>query len=124
MSERLIGIRVSITRYVSDDPQPGIVECGFLDAHNRYWNFVEKTAIVSSDDLQARTAYPQPGVIACEIVSQRQDALGRGIVSVDIERPFGVQSKDEGIHQFEVFAESIVEWERGSFVVRDWNGEI
>jgi len=95
MAEWMIGVRVSISRYVSDEPQPGIVECDFSDAHGRHWRFVEKTAIVSTEYLDAHTSYPQPGVIACEIVSRSRDAVGREIVRIDTERPWGVESLDK-----------------------------
>ena len=60
----MLAVKVTITRYVSDDPQPGVVECELVDAHGRRWRFIEKTAIVSADRLDAQSAYPQPGVIA------------------------------------------------------------
>lgn len=86
MSERMIGIRVAITRYVSAD-QPGLVECEFTDAQGRCRLFVEKTAVVSSENLNARTTYPQPGVIAGEVIGRRRDAAGRDVVVVDTTRP-------------------------------------
>ena len=119
MAERMIGVRVSITRFVSDEPPPGIVECEFCDAHGRRWLFSEKTAVVSAKDLDAQTAYPQTGVIACEILSSSRDATGREMVLVDTERPWGVESID-GSTRFEVFAASLVEWEWGSSVERVW----
>lgn len=121
MAQRMIGIRVAITRYVSDDPQPGIVECEFADAHGRRWNFAEKTAIVSADYLDARTTYPQPGVIACEIAGRRRNATGREVILVDTERPWGVESVD-GAMRFEVESASLIEWEWGSTVERTWDG--
>lgn len=121
MAERVIGIRFAITRYVSDDPQPGIVECEFADAHGRRWSFVVKTAIVSADWLDARTAYPQPGVIACEIAGRRRDATGRELILIDTEDPWGVQSVD-GSTRFEVEPTSLIEWEWGSRIERAWTG--
>ena len=121
MSQRMIGVKVLITRYVSDEPQPGIVECGFSDAHGRHWSFVEKTAIVSTEYLNARTSYPQPGVIACEIAGHSWDATGREIVLVDTERPWCVESVD-GSMRFEVLPSSLVEWEWGSNIVEAWDG--
>ena len=121
VAERMIAVRVSVTRYISDEPQPGIVECEFADAHGRRWTFVEKTAVVSADYLDARTSYPQPGVIACQIVGRRIDNTGREIVMVDTERPWGVEAVD-GTVQFEVFPASLVEWEWGSNVKRAWDG--
>jgi hypothetical protein len=106
----MIGIRVSITRYISDEPQRGVVECEFADAHGQHWTFVEKTAVVSAAELDARTLYPQPGAIACQIVGHRLDEMGRGIVVVDTESPWAVEATD-GTTQFEVLPALLVEWE-------------
>lgn len=115
-----VGIRVSIARYVSDDPQPGIVECEFFDAHGRRWSFVEKTAIVAAADLDSQTRYPQPGVVACEIVGLTRNAAGREIVLVDTERPWDIESMD-GAKRFEVSPDSLVEWDWGSDAQRPWD---
>lgn len=121
MAQRMIGVTVSITRYISDEPQPGIVECEFTDVNGRRWTFVEKTAIVSAVNLDARTTYPQPGVIACEVAGRRLDDAGRELITVDTERPDCVESVD-GLMQFEVLPASLVEWEWGNNVERPWNG--
>jgi len=84
-------VRVQITRYLSDDPQPGIVECKLIDVWNREWTFVEKTAIVSSQYLDERTVYPQPGTIACEITEIGQDGDGREIVTVNTAIPYWIE---------------------------------
>jgi len=112
MAKRMIGVRVTITRYISDEPQPGIVECQFSDAHGRQWSFVEKTAIVSAENLDAGTSYPQPGVIACEIIGRSRDVTEREIVLIDTERPWCVESVD-GSMRFEVPPESLIEWDVG-----------
>jgi len=104
----MLGIRVTIIRYVSDEPQPGIVECRLDDAHGHQWSFVEKTAIVSAKHLDANTSYPRGGVIAAEIVGRSVDSTGHEIIRVDTERPWHVESVD-GVTQFEVLAESLVE---------------
>ncbi len=105
----MIGIRISILSYLSNEPQPGLVACDFLDAHGQRWRFVEKTAVVSAEDLDAAMSYPRPGVIACEIVAQRPDAEGRTLVLIDTERPWGVQST-EGLTRFEVLPSSLIEF--------------
>jgi hypothetical protein len=104
----MLGIRVTIVRYVSPEPQPGIVECKLEDAHGRQWSFVEKTAIVSAEHLDADTSYPQKGAIAAEIVARSVDASGRETICVDTERPWHVESVD-GVTQFEVLTETLVE---------------
>jgi hypothetical protein len=119
MAERMIGIRVSISRYVSDH-NPGIVECEFTDAHGLRHVFVVKVPIVSFADLDARTPYPQPGVIACEVLGRRNSA-GRETILVDTEEPWGVESRD-GTTGFEVSPETLIEWDWGSYVTRPWDG--
>lgn len=121
MAERMIGISVAITRYVSDDPQPGVVACEFSDAYGRCWDFVEKTAIVSAEYLDAQTSYPQPGILACEIVSRHWDSGGREIILIDTERPWGVEST-EGNTRFEVWPTSLIEWEWSHDDQKAWTG--
>jgi hypothetical protein len=100
----MLGTKVTIVRYISDEPQPGIVECQLEDAYGRQWLFVEKTAIVSPEDLDAQTTYPQPGVVDCEIVQRSRDAAGREVVRINT----GIETT-EGVTQFDVLPESLVE---------------
>jgi len=104
----MLGIRVKILRYISDEPQPGIVECQLEDAHGRRWSLVEKTAIVSTEHLDARASYPQRGVVAGEIVRRSLDDAGREIIRISTERPWHVESVD-GVTEFDVLPESLVE---------------
>lgn len=101
--EAMIGMKVSIVRYISDDPQPGIVECQFEDAYGRRWSFVEKTLVVSAELLDAHSVYPQPGVAACNIVQRFPDAAGRKLIRIN-----AVESV-EGVTQFDVLPEMLVE---------------
>jgi hypothetical protein len=106
----MIGVKVSITRYISDEPQPGIVECEFYDAHGRQWRFVDKTAIFSADYLDSKTSYPQPGVIACEIIGRSKDAKDREIILINTERPWCVEAVD-GSMRFEIVPSSLVDFD-------------
>jgi hypothetical protein len=101
--EAMTGMKVIIVRYISDDPQPGIVECQFEDAHGRRWSFVEKTLVVSAEQLDEHSVYPQPGVTACNIVQRFTDAAGRELVRIN-----AVESV-EGVTQFDVLPETLVE---------------
>jgi len=103
----MLGVKVTILRYISDDPQPGVVECKLEDAHGRRWSFVEKTAIVSAAHLDANTSYPQQGIIACEIVRRSRDAA-REIVRISSERPWLVESVD-GLTEFDVLPDALVD---------------
>jgi hypothetical protein len=96
-------LKVSIVRYISDDPQPGIVECQFQDAYGRRWSFIEKTLVVSVEQIDDHSVYPQPGTTACEVVQRFRDAGGRELIRVN-----NVESV-EGVTQFDVLPESLVE---------------
>jgi hypothetical protein len=103
-----VKVRVAIPRYVSDEPQPGLVECELVDAHGRRWSFVDKNGIFSADYLDAKSSSPQPGVIAGEVIGRIRDAAGRDSVQIDTDRPWGIEPV-EGATRFEVLAESLVE---------------
>src|SRR5687767_11069667 len=101
------GIRVTIDRFTHES-QPGWVECSFVDAAGSTHLFEEKVPIVTTDDLDARSAYPCEGMVACTVISTHRDVGGREIVSVDTARPWGIVSKS-GQVRFEVLREQIVE---------------
>lgn len=71
--------------------------------------FVEKTPIVSAEDLDANTAYPREGVIPGEIVHRGPDASGREIIRINTEKPWDIGSVDE-VYEFDVLPESLVKW--------------
>ena len=106
----MLGVKVVIARYVSDDPQPGLVECWLDDAHGRRWTFIEKTAIVSGELLDARTTYPRVAVIAGNVVERRRELGGREVVRFDTSRPWAVESV-EGETCFDVLPSALVELE-------------
>jgi hypothetical protein len=101
------GIRVTIERF-TDESQPGWVECSLVDAAGATHLFEEKVPIVTKHDLDARSAYPCDGMIACTVISTHRDDEDREIVTVDTERPWGIESRS-GQVRFEVLREQIVE---------------
>lgn len=101
-------VKMMITRYVSVEPQPGIVECELIDARGRRWIFIEKTAVVSADYLDSKSIYPRPVAIAVEVIERKYDSELGELVCIDTDRPWGIQSV-EGETRFEVFTASIVE---------------
>lgn len=98
----MTAMQVSIVRYISDDPQPGIVECQFEDAYGRRWSFVEKTSVVSAELLGAHSVYPQRGVTECRIIHRFRNPDGRELIRINT-----VESL-EGITQFDLLPESLV----------------
>ena len=97
-SEKLVlsAVNVQITRYISDD-NPGWVECRLTDAWGTEWLFEDKVPVVmasaSAPYLDASSDYPQPGVIACQIVKRWRDDNGRDIASIDTRGPWAIESR-------------------------------
>ena len=101
----MVGVCVDIVRYV-DDSQPGWVEARLRDVSGRDWVFVEKVPVLTETSLSAGSDYPQPGVIACEVVGSWLDESGREVHAIDTARPWGVEA--QGVSRFEVWAEQLV----------------
>ena len=99
-------VHVQVVRYLDSD-FPARVECLLRDAADREWTFVDKAPVFTKAPLDAHTPYPQPGVIACEILRTWTDGQGRTRCLIDTERPWGVSANDGGT-QFEVFMEQII----------------
>ncbi|MES2708762.1 MAG: hypothetical protein V4726_19360 [Verrucomicrobiota bacterium] len=98
-------LNVRITGF-TDSNFPGWVECILRDAEGHEWTIRDKLPIFTKAPLNARSVYPQPGVIACVIVRQWVDDSGRVRCIIGTERPWGVFAKD-GQTQFEVFLDQL-----------------
>jgi hypothetical protein len=100
------GVVIEICRYV-DDSQPGWVECRLIDARGREWLFVEKVPVITTEDLDASSDYPRPGVIACQVLERRQEGE-REVVGIDTKLPWHVEATT-GETRFEIRPEQLVE---------------
>ena len=98
-------VSVQIVRF-TDPAFPGWVECVLRDASDREWTLADKVPIFTAAPLDAHSAYPQPGVVACEIVGRWTDESGRTRCLIDTERPWGVSTRN-GETRFEVFIDRI-----------------
>jgi hypothetical protein len=100
-------VRCQIVRWVSDDPQPGVVACDLVDASGRSWTFVGKYYDFTNEELTSQSAYPRSGYIACAIVAR--DGGERGLVEIDTddENLRGTES-EEGCRLFRVAADQLV----------------
>ena len=97
--------RAEITRWVSDH-FPGFVECRFADRFGREWVIVDKVPALTVAELRSDSRYPQPVLIACEVVARRQDDAGRDITDITTETPLGIEATD-GTRIFQLFAEQL-----------------
>src|SRR5215469_2536988 len=84
-------ISVQIIRLV-DDAFPGWVECELVDAHEHRHILRDKVPIFTVERLDAKSKYPRPGAVQCEILDRFRDAKGRELVRVTTQRPWGVAS--------------------------------
>lgn len=99
-------IHVPIIRWV-DSAIPGWVECLLIDASGRTWSIVDKLPVFTHDaTLDENSLYPQPGILACEIVNEKIDVRGRRILTVNTEKPWGIESTDGTTH-FDVLQEQV-----------------
>jgi hypothetical protein len=94
-----------ITRWVSDD-FPGFVECRFADRFGREWAIIEKLPVLTDADLRSDSQFPQPVLIACEIVARHQDDAGREIADITTLTPWGIEATD-GTTRFQLCAEQL-----------------
>ena len=85
-------LKAVVSRYIDDEPQPGVVECVFVDASGQSHAFIEKTAVVSQELLSVATAYPLACDLACEIEAKWTSEAGEVLVRVCTERPWGLKS--------------------------------
>lgn len=99
-------------RFVSIEPQPGLVECLLVDALGESHSFIEKTAVISNSNLGPDSSYPQPGIIACEIVAVGKSDMGVELAEVDSAMPWSIEST-EGATEFTVLRADLIEfsWE-------------
>lgn len=98
-------LSVRILRFI-DDSQPGWVERALRDAWGHNHLFREKAPVVSNANLDASTDYPQPGVIACEIIENWRDDAARVLIKIRTDKPWGCQSTD-GVTCFDVLPEQL-----------------
>ena len=103
----MFALKVSITKYISDD-QPGFVECNFFDAWNKEHIVQDKVPIVTEKYLDANSEYPQDGIIACEIVKEWKDTNGKTIFTVNTAKPWGVDTIDR-LTEIDVLQEQLIE---------------
>ena len=86
---------VTITKYLGDDPQPGIVECEFVDAANR-------THVIVDRLLSEQDSYPIPATVRCQVLDAWTDATGKEVVRIK------TLESTEGITEFVVLKKQLL----------------
>jgi hypothetical protein len=112
MGPELGELAIEIVRFV-DDCQPGIVACEFVDADDRRHTFIDKIPIFGVDAfLDAKSTYPQQGVVRCTVLSHWSDNRGRELLSIRTAYPDGVESTEE-LAEFVVLSAQVSPIPRG-----------
>jgi hypothetical protein len=68
-------LRAHAVRWVSDEPQPGLIAVVFRDAERDEREFVDKTAIFDSKPISRSSVFPISVKVACAIVENRGDTM-------------------------------------------------
>jgi riboflavin kinase/FMN adenylyltransferase len=98
----LSSVEVEITRWVDDEPQPGIVECKLTDAAGSEHLFVMKYYDATDAELGASSSYPQRGSIPCKILSMSVDASGQKSAEIDTDQVWRGHETIDGLTRFQV----------------------
>ena len=106
MSDTIHNLKIQIIKYISDEPQPGIVACQFVDANGRNWCFIDKIYIFTEIDLRLEMKYPINGAIRGMILGKSNDINGSEAFIFDIELPDHVESI-EGVTRFLVTSDQV-----------------
>lgn len=92
---------VEIVRFLGWEPQPGLVECQFIDSDHRTHTLIDKIPIFSCDDLDEQNPYPVPGRVRCEVLTEWRDNTSRELVRIKT-----IESTN-GLSQFVVLEEQL-----------------
>jgi hypothetical protein len=78
------GIRATALRWISDEPQPGLIEVEFFDADGRRWLVHDQPPVFAEPPggFLPTSSYPLPTLIACNVLSRQLSAEGRELVTV------------------------------------------
>jgi hypothetical protein len=82
-------LRVQIVRFVDEEPQPGIVESQFRDAHGVVHTIIDNVPIFTAAALWSDSEYPQPGLVGCEVLQRICDSDGPNLARITT---WGVES--------------------------------
>ncbi|MCR8577523.1 hypothetical protein [Streptomyces sp. Isolate_219] len=102
----MVFLSCEAVRWVDDEPQPGLVEVRFTDAHQQQWAFIDKWPVFTDgDDLAPDAHYPVEVVILCDILTADDTANTSDTVKISVS-PWGLESL-EGRVEFEVRADQL-----------------
>jgi hypothetical protein len=97
MSREIERLRATAVRWVSREPQPGLVEVQLIDRDGQSWSFIDKPPMFTArNELRSDTRYPVEVEIACSVIERDLDAI-----FVSTAEPHGIETPD-GVSRFTV----------------------
>ena len=87
-------IKCEVTAWVCEH-QPHIVQVEFIDAWGMTQFSLEKSSLVSDEDLRQHSKFPQPGLLDCELVKEWQDETGRELLTINVYLQHSVDNYGE-----------------------------
>ena len=100
-------VRVQIVEFIPGDYDDFLI-VELTDAFGAVHRFQDKSPIFGYDgDIDQHTRLPVPGVFDCVVVERFQQD-GRELVRINTEKPFDIQSLDDG-YDFIVTPDMVVE---------------
>jgi hypothetical protein len=83
-------VHATATRWVSDEPFPGIVEVALVDGHGQIWTFLDKSAMFEPKTLLLpSSSYPMVLRLACLVLHGGPDGI-----TVSTAEPWGLFTID------------------------------
>jgi hypothetical protein len=105
----VVFLRCEAVRWVDDEPQPGLVEVRFTDAHDQQRAFIDKWPVFSGEDLHPDSSYPVEVRILCDVLATCSSSDMTDTVRISVA-PWGLESLDGRI-EFKVQADQLtVNW--------------
>jgi hypothetical protein len=99
-------VRVTATRWVGDEPIPGLVEVALQDAGGKVWKFMDKAPMFDEHGvLDRESIYPVQLEMACTVLGVRS-IRGLSVAKISTADPWGLETV-EGTHIFEVAADQV-----------------
>lgn len=88
-------IEIQILKIIDNSFYPGLVECILVDAWGNSHTFHEKIPIVTAQDIDTNSKFPQHGNIRCKLLREWIDDNGRRLITVSTEKPDYVETVSE-----------------------------
>jgi hypothetical protein len=94
---------VQIVRFVTREPQPGVVACELVDAEKRIHTLIDKVYIFSTEELDEQSRYPLTGSVSCKLLAAFQDTHGHELLKI------ATIESTEGLSEFVLLQEQVLD---------------